>query len=224
MSEDVARRKLLSMIENGDISAEEGLRLLNAFDNASEKNQEGNHPASDKTDLSSIKSKQDQSEDEGEVEIHHLSSMSDDGKRIKKLKKWWILPFGVGLILTVVSAIWMYLGYVSKGLGWGFWLSWFPFILGILIMALSAMSSKGKWLHVRVHEKKKGSNTHINISMPLPLGAARWFFRNFGDKIPKTRNIPIDEMLTEFENGISADSPFYVKVDDEGDDVEVFIG
>jgi len=60
--------------------------------------------------------------------------------------------------------------------------------------------------------------------MPLPLGAVRWFFRNFGDKIPKTKNIPIDEMLKEFEHGISDDNPFYVKVDDEGDDVEVIIG
>lgn len=223
MSEDVARRKLLSMIENGDITAEEGLRLLNSFGNDSGENQDV-HLTSDQKNPTFPESDQDQPDDEENVEIHHLNSTSDDARRIRRLKKWWFLPFGIGLILTVVSAIWMYLGYVSKGLGWGFWLSWFPFILGIVIMALSAMSSKGKWLHVRVHEKKKGSNTHINISMPLPLGAVRWFFRNFGDKIPKTRNIPIDEMLTEFEHGISNDSPFYVKVDDEDDDVEVFIG
>jgi len=224
MSEDVARRKLLSMIENGDITAEEGLRLLNTFDRSSEEEPEVDHLASDKNDLAFSESTQNRPVNEGEVEIRHLSSTSDDARRIRRLKRWWFLPFGVGLILTVVSATWMYLGYVSKGLGWGFWLSWFPFILGIVIMALSAMSTKGKWLHVRVHEKKKGSNTHINISMPLPLGAVRWFFRNFGDKIPKTKNIPIDEMLKEFEHGISDDNPFYVKVDDEGDDVEVFIG
>jgi len=223
MSEDVARRKLLSMIENGDISAEEGLRLLNAFDNASEENQDV-HLTRTLNNSAFTKSDQDQPDNEGEMEIQHLNSTSDDARRIKRLKKWWFLPFGIGLILTVVSAIWMYLGYVSKGLGWGFWLSWFPFILGIVIMALSAMSSRGKWLHLRVHEKKKGSNTHINISMPLPLGAVRWFFRNFGDKIQKTKNIPIDEILTEFDHGISDDSPFYVKVNDEDENVEVFIG
>jgi len=106
MSEDVARRKLLSMIENGDITAEEGLRLLNTFDNASDENQDVSL-ISDKNNPAFTVSDQDQPDDEGEVEIQHLNSTSDDARRIRRLKKWWFLPFGIGLILTVVSAIWI---------------------------------------------------------------------------------------------------------------------
>ncbi|MCJ7694679.1 MAG: hypothetical protein MUO40_04555 [Anaerolineaceae bacterium] len=233
MTENVAKNKLLSMIENGDITAEEGLRLLNALsenekDDTDYEDEEYEDYAFSEQETDKIESdfqtELDPSRGQTDIDIQQLPTSSPDVKRIARLKKWWFLPFGIGLILTVISSIWMYLGYSSKGFGWGFWLSWIPFILGVVTMALSALSSKAKWLHLRIKEHKNNSKVNLNLSFPLPLGLARWFFRNFGDKIKGTRNVPIDMMLNDLDASITDDSPLYIKVDDDGDDVEIFIG
>lgn len=218
MSEDATKRKLFSMIENGDITAEEGLRLLDAIDRGSKDSENEVH---DQTisDAEVLESTGGQESDGQPLKIP-----AEELKRIKNLKRWWWLPFSVGLVLTVISAIWMYLGYSAKGFGWGFWLSWFPFIIGIVIMALSAMTSRMKWLHVKVHENKGKHKANINISLPVPFGILRWFFHNFGDKIPEVKGLPLDVLFADFDHNINSDNPLYVKVDDEGDDVEVFIG
>jgi len=221
------------MIENGDITAEDGLRLLNAFDgngkadtDYSDENYEDNVFSEYDTDEMEpdYHAESNLSENQTEVDIQQLTTSSPDAKRIAKVKRWWFLPFSIGLILTVISSIWMYLGYTSKGLGWGFWLSWIPFILGVLTMALSAFSRKAKWIHIRIKERKNNSKVNINLSFPLPIGMTRWFFRNFGDKIKATRDVPIDLMLNDLDASITEDNPLYIKVDDDGDDVEIFIG
>jgi len=218
MSEDVTKRKLFSMIENGDITAEEGLRLLDAIDRSSAAAEDETNDQTF-TDAEVLGSTGGLESDEQPLKIP-----PEELKRIKNLKHWWWLPFSIGLVLTVISAIWMYLGYSAKGFGWGFWLSWFPFIIGIAIMALSAMTSRMKWLHVKVHEKKGKHKANINISLPVPFGILRWFFHNFGNTIPKIKDMPLDVFFADFDHNINSNNPLYVKVDDEGDDVEVFIG
>ena len=225
MNENEVTRKLLSMVQNGDITAEEGLRLMNSL--PSEDPLEPDYETDTQVDSSQgigVDSAQPMEGTATEVEIVPMPIDSAEANRLKQLKKWWFLPFGIGLLLTVISAIWMFLGYSAKGFGWGFWLSWFPFVVGIAIMAISAMSSKAKWLHIRVHEKGKGKKVNVNISMPIPLGGVKWFFKNFGHKINKTKDIPVEAIISELENGIGDGNPLYVKVDDDGDDVEIFIG
>lgn len=223
MNQDEVTNKILNMVNNGDITAEEGLRLINTVSSSEAVDEENdiedeNYGSED--EVSGITTNNSM----GDVEIIQTTESPFDQERINKFKKWWFLPFSVGLILTVISSIWMYLGITSKGLGWGFWLSWIPFIIGIVIMAISALSSKSKWIHIRVREKGKGKHVNIRFSMPMPLGAAKWFIRNFSHKLKKTKELPLDEIITEIEQGITSDSPLYVKVNDDGDEVEIYIG
>lgn len=140
------------------------------------------------------------------------------------MKRWWMLPFVVGLLITVSGAIWMYSGYLANGFGWGFWLSWLPFLLGIAIVAVSFPAGKSVWLHVRIKQKEGEKPQRINFSFPLPIRIAKWGMTTFGDKIPDIKGKTAGEYSQILEN-ITPEEPFYVHVEDEnGEDVEIFIG
>ena len=221
MTDDIARKKIFDMIENGDITADEGLRLLKTFQSADE----NEIPSAFSATSESLDNLEPYNTFDTESEQHFAPS-GEEAKdmRLSHLKRWWVLPFGIGLFMTIMGAVWMYLGYESKGFGWGFWLSWLPFILGTAIMVLSWLSSKSKWLHVRIREKHGKNKFRISLSFPLPLKSTRWFFKTFGDKIPKTKGIPIDSIIDVIDNTVVDGEPFYVHVDDEDDEVEIFIG
>jgi hypothetical protein len=116
------------------------------------------------------------------------------------------------------------MGYQAKGFGFGFWISWLPFFIGIAMMAISFQSSKSVWLHVRIKQKPGESPQRINISLPLPLSLTRWAMSTFGHRIPGLKDQPVEE-YSEILRNLSPEEPFYVHIDDDdGEEVEVFIG
>ena len=151
-----------------------------------------------------------------------------EASRFNFWQRWWLLPFGIGVVLTLLGAYWMYLGYMAAGLGWGFWLSWVPFGLGVVITAVAARSRTARWLHVRVHESgsKHGNPHNINISFPLPISFGAWVLRTFGRWMPDDfQKQHLDEVLATLDKALTKDAPMHVMVnEDDGDQVEVFIG
>jgi predicted RNA-binding protein len=211
---DQSERKILEMVEQGIISAEEGLRLIDAMGAGKSGDGEVN-----KSDLEGVKvSVEDVLEPAPRISEEEL-------KRMKRLKRWWILPFAIGLLITTLGAVWMYTGYINRGFGWGFWLAWIPFIVGIFVVAVSFQTSRSVWLHVRIKQKPGESPPRISISLPLPISLAKWFMSVFGHKIPGLKDQPLGD-LSELLDHISPEEPFYVHVNDkdDGEEVEVFIG
>jgi hypothetical protein len=147
----------------------------------------------------------------------------EEQQRMKRLKRWWILPFGIGLLITVLGATWMYAGYTNRGFSWGFWLAWIPFILGIFTVAVSFQTSRSVWLHVRIKQKPGETPARISISLPMPITLAKWFMSVFGHKIPGLKDQPLGD-LSEILETISPEEPFYIHVNEDDEEVEVFIG
>ena len=211
---DQSERKILEMVEQGIISAEDGLRLIDAM--GAGKNAQGNvnNVLSEGVNVSI------------EDVLEPAPRISDEElNRMKRLKRWWILTFGIGLLITTIGAVWMYSGYINRGFGWGFWLAWIPFILGIFVVAVSFQTSRSVWLHVRIKQKPGESPSRISISLPLPISLAKWFMSVFGHKIPGLKDQPLGD-LSQLLDNISPEEPFYIHVNDEddGEEVEVFIG
>ena len=212
---DEAERKILDMVEQGDISAEDGLRLMNAMARS--------QPFTPKSSFEEgTFHEQDILTRFDEDDTGDASVSKEELARIKQIKRWWILPFGVGLLFTILGAVWMYAGYTAKGFGVGFWLSWIPFLLGVLLVAVSYQSSHSIWLHVRIRQRPGEKPERIAISLPIPISITRWFLKSFGDRIPGLREQPID--FSEVLENISPEEPFYVHVDEDGEEVEVIIG
>jgi hypothetical protein len=206
---DQAERKILDMVEEGAITAEEGLRLINAMGGSRE------ITPTQSENLEGI----DDSEQSPAPQIP-----PEERRRMNRLKRWWVLPFGIGLLITTLGAIWMYTAYGASGFGWGFWLAWFPFLLGIFVVAVSFQTSSSLWLHVRVKQKPGESPGRIAISLPLPIGLTRWVLKHFGRRIPGLKDQPLESYSEILEN-LSPEEPFYVHVNEgDGEEVEVFIG
>ena len=212
---DKAERKVLDMVEQGQVSPDEGLRLINAMKRDDEKS----------TPVESVIQSEITYIPDADAETEPPQIPEEEMDRMKRLKRWWILPFGVGLVVTILGAIWMYMGYTSAGFGFGFWLAWIPFLLGIFIIAVSFQTTHSVWLHVRVKQKPGRTPERISISLPLPIKLAKWFFSAFGSRLPGLQDQPIGDIPSILEN-LSPEEPFYVHVndDEDGEEVEVFIG
>lgn len=144
---------------------------------------------------------------------------------LKKWRRFWWIPFWVGVGITVISAALMYAAWDKGGFGFWFACTWFPFALGVLVMALAYASRTARWLHVRVHQSPGQKPQNISISIPIPLRLTAWFFRTFKGRIPHMENTGIDELIMALET-TNPDTPFYVEVNegDDGEKVEVYIG
>lgn len=145
-----------------------------------------------------------------------------------QVSNWWKAVWSLiligGAILTGFSSYWVYQGYQKAGFGWGFWLSWIPFIIGVLIMLLGATLMDSPWLHLRVRDSNSNKPHKISITMPLPLKLASWVFRVFGHYMPtEVKDMRIDEMLNEVENMLKRGEPFQVEVNDKEDGDQVYI-
>lgn len=212
---DQAEREILHMIERGELSAEEGMRLINAMGTQAQEEAAFNDA------LAEISPVTPPPEDVFEPEPHEIPE--EERRRMKRLKRWWILPFGIGLLITVLGAVWMYTGYINRGFSWGFWLAWIPFILGIFVVAVSFQTSRSVWLHLRVKQKPGEKPQRISISLPLPISLTQWLLTSFGNRVPGLRDQPLDN-YSEILKNISPEEPFYIHVNDDGEEVEIFIG
>lgn len=253
MPTDEERAQILSMIDSGQITAEEGLRLLKALEGFAELGDEITEAAGEVVPAEAQPSTVDQAEAGVSVpapaqtawqetppaseagvfeqpqpqlieQAEPESGPAQADARLKKWKNWWWIPLWIGVGITVLGGILMYLAWAANGLGFWFACAWFPFLLGVFILALAWGSRSVPWLHVRVHQKKGDWPRNIAISFPLPLRLTAWFVRAFGDRIPHMDKVNgLDQMIIALEK-VTPEQPFFVEVDEGDEKVEVYIG
>jgi hypothetical protein len=207
MTRDENKLEILKKVENGTLSIEEGSDLIGILENA------------------------DKSEKRPEIldPITPLEPMepSEKPKTPGCWKAAWSMILAGGAVLAGFAAWWVYQGYQKSGFGWGFWLSWIPFAIGILIMIAGWILMESPWLNVRVHSKDEGKKVHIVFSMPIPIKFASWVMRKFGHLMPEeVRDKGLGDIFDAWETSVKNGESFLVHVDDEKDGyhVEVSIG
>jgi hypothetical protein len=196
---DDAYLKVLQMIQDGTISAEEGARLLDAL---GQEPQSANQPTGET------------SSDEDAAVAAPVGPPS--------WARWaWVYPLAAGLGLLAVAGV--FTGLVMRD---GRQLGWLvctlpPMVLGALVMALAWWSRSARWLHVRVRDGEK----RINVSLPLPLRLAAWGVRLARPWVPQLQDTAVDELIlslaeTDIQEGILA-----VEVNEGVDEqVRVYLG
>src|SRR5258708_11480967 len=107
MASETERMHILQMIEDSQISAAEGLRLLDAL-------------AADAA--------------AGPLPAPAQSAPQAD---LEYWRRWWLLPMGVGSGVLLVGALLMYAAFQSGGLGFWFACARLAFAAGVLIIALA---------------------------------------------------------------------------------------
>src|SRR5690242_18253746 len=105
---DNERQQVLKMIEEGKISAAEGLKLMQALDEDT---------ANEQVEVVQNAAGQDRTTAGSDPEFD---------RKINRFRKLWMIPVWVGVLVTVAAAYWMYSAVQSSGLGFWFYCSWLP--------------------------------------------------------------------------------------------------
>lgn len=213
---DQERAQVLKMIEEGKITPQEGLRLMQTLEETHAEDE--------------IQVVEPETGEKSGAEAQAEWSALDADPRIARVKsaarRLWQIPLWIGISLTVLSAAGMY--WIMQGPGTNFWLYCLtlPLLLGVGIIAAAVGSQKARWIFVDVQQKPGDRPQRIFLGFPLPLKLTAWFLRNFGHYIPSLEKTNIDEVIQVVETGFSSDEPLIVNVDegDEGERVRVFIG
>lgn len=193
------RDKVLSMLEEGTIDAEQANELLEAM-----------------------------VPEDGEMVVTAVTDSSGDIPDMDKYRSFWIAPFVVLSAVTTLLAFWLRALSTNRKskLPFGFLivLSLFMFSLGLTV--LMYLSRKSTWVHVRVQEKD-GAN--IAISMPLPLSLASWavdYAREFveGEALDNLEMAATAIAAAQESFSDPSADPIVINVDDEDAKVQVFIG
>jgi len=252
MVTDSERIKILEMIEDGSITAEQGLRLLEVL---GESTQEENisldygllqsTSEADDDDESIIEPIRDLSESgvsfagpssiagniekeawNDEVENRPIEPTPPSSEEIQKWKRWWMIPLWIGSGITVIGGLLMFWAYSAGGLGFWFACAWFPFLLGVAVLALAWGSRTSPWLHVRIHQAPGQTPQKIAISLPIPVRLTAWGLRTFGHHIPNMEGTNLDEVILALKDVSKDSTPLFVDVNEgqDGERVQVFIG
>ncbi len=208
------RQQILKMVEEGKISAEQAMQLIKVLDESSVEMEviEAPRPAD-----SSEAGTDSKDENRRAAEFEDIS---------RKAWALWQIPLWVGVFITVSSSYWLFTLVQRANYGFWFYFAWFPFLLGILLIALFAGGRNSHWVYVHVEQSEHEWPRTITIGLPLPLGLASWVLRNFGHTIDDMDRTKIDQILELLSKGISSKEPVIVNVDEgeNGERVQVYIG
>ncbi len=208
------RRKILQMVADGKISAEEAATLMRAL----EEEAAAEAPSAEPEVIEAGPFFSGERSDAPEIDEVRRRANRFSGAFL------WI-----GILLTVFMAWGMFGIQQSSGLNFWFYCLSMPLTLGILMIVLGAGSRSSRWLYVNVdrsRSKDQDGPRHISLAFPLPLGFAGWFIRTFGRHIDGLKNTNVDDVVNAISMAKNMTDPLIVHVDDndDGEKVQVFIG
>jgi len=202
------RKKILQMVQDGKISAEQAASLMRAME-----------------------------EDHAEAEAEFVEAGAGSGyerdeasefEEVKsRARRVAMIPLWIGVFIAVLSAWGIYSVQQSAGVNFWFFCLLVPLLFGGLLSALGAGGESSKWLYVNVDRR----NAHdwpqnITLGFPLPLGLTAWFLRNFGQYINGMQKTNVDEIIQILDATGKSGAPLIINANDNGDGehVQVYIG
>lgn len=207
------RRKILQMVAEGKISAEEAAVLMRALDDSAEEEASAEPEVIEVGPVFGGERSEAPEIDAVRMRAHRFSSAF-----------LWI-----GILMTIFTAWWMFSIQQNAGLNFWFYCLGIPLTFGIILIALGAGSKTSRWLYVNVdrsQSRDQDGPRRISLAFPLPLGFAAWFIRNFGRHIEELRDKNLRAIADTISLAKNMTEPLIVHVDDEDDGtkVQVFIG
>lgn len=217
MSEE--RQQILQMLQAGAITADQAMDLLEALESSEP-------PQLEEPDSQDTAAPEPDYGPALEGDVIHPQ---EPPPNMDRFRRFWQIPFFICLGFLMISGLWLRSIYqASEGaISLGFVCLWSVFIFAFLLTVLAFMSRQVAWVHVRVREK---AGTRIAISLPLPLGLAKWgvqFAQGFVDDETKVTLHMASDFITAAQESMKepGSEPLMIHVDDDdGDRVQVYIG
>jgi len=196
------QKRILKMVETGQISAKEGAELLSLV---SDDQEEGSGPLSQDPQAPTA------------MEQHERDKIR------AQAQPFWLFVLFVGLLSLLLGGAIVTAMYAQGRVDAWTWLcGWFPLSVGLLVVTLAAWSRTAPCIHLRVMDR----DNHITISLPLPLGLTAVVLRIARRFVPRLRDSDIDEAMTVLGDGLRDGQPLTIEIndEDEGDHVQIYIG
>lgn len=206
------RDRVLSMVQAGKISAEEGMQLLDAM--------EGKAPSGEGSPAAAPSGKMPEAQPS--VESAAIPAMP------RRWAYYWLYVMGIGLGISLLGA--SLLAWLQALLGFTFWsvCGSLPLLVGLLTMLAAIWSVRATWFHLRITDMDDGRRSFA-ISLPLPLGVAVLALRVTRRVLPELRERPelqIDELVAALREGTLKGDRLIVDVfdHDERKRIQVSVG
>lgn len=206
---DSEREQVLKMIDEGKISAEQGLKLLQALT----EDEDAEPPALTAPEAADSGFSAGPSAPDPVIESLQ-----------RRVRLFYWVPLSGGLLLTLWMAWQMYGSVQANSTGLLFYCLQFPaLLLGIFLLSLGAASQSSRWLYLDVQQKPGQKPGHILLG--FPLNWARWLLSVFGNFIPSKEKQAAEAMMTAVHDTTGA-APLVVQVDEgsDGEKVKLYIG
>jgi hypothetical protein len=212
------RKKILQLVEEGKISAEDAASLMRALDDDSE-NAEAEVEVIQPVTGSGY---------ESDASSGSRRTAAPEFDQIKsRARRFALIPLWVGVFITVFSAWAIYAIQQSAGANFWFYCMIIPLMVGVLLVALGSGGRSSRWIYINVdrHKAKDGDGPrHITLGFPAPLGFIGWFFSTFGQNIEGMRGGKGQAIAQMMEAAMTSDEPLMINVDDDDAHVQVYIG
>ncbi len=207
------RLNVLQRMENGELSMDEAARLLSKLD-AGQSIEETAEPVAEPATLP-----------HPELVVPVVEQPASQPEKTHQRSELWLVAFVPGLLLTLSSVSWMLQGYAAAGLSWGFWLSFFPLALGVVMMWFGWEVRRARWLHLRVNQGAGNFPRVIAFSLPIPTGLMRWGMQRFGRFQSVQQVQSVATFMEDLDAAVAKDGPMHILVDDDkdGKHVELWI-
>ena len=204
------RKKILQMVEEGRISAEQAASLMKALEADADPAEPEviDAPPSVGFDASAASA----------LEFEDVKA---------RARRFAMIPLWIGVVIAVLSAWGIYGIQQSAGMNFWFYCLLFPLFLGVLLIILGAGGQSSKWLYVNVDRRNADDwPKNITLGFPLPFGLTAWFLRTFGHNIQGMKNTNVDDIIQILDTTKKSGEPFIVNVndDEDGERVQVYIG
>ena len=212
------QHRILKMVEDGKISADEAMTLIRALEQDS--------PEAEMEIVEAAPAPRRRAATEGSVEASEPSDAPEFEEVKQRARRFAMIPLWIGVGGTVLSAGLMYWAMQSSGFGFWFYCLTFPFLLGVLLVAISAGGMNARWLFVDVRQKPGERPGRITLGFPMPLGLVGWFMKHFGHHIQGVSPEQADGIAGMIKTTASSKSPLIVNAqdDEDGERVMVYIG
>ena len=213
MSSD-EQKQILKMVEDGKISADEAMKLIKAIEAT---------VAEDEVEGIGQEAAPRSGNEEGLGSEESADPVFEEVK--DRARRFAMIPLGIGVVFTVLASYWLYALVQNANYGFWFVCAWFPLMLGVLIVALSAGGMNARWLYVNVDQEPGERPQHITLGFPIPLGLLSWLLRNFGHYVRGMDRQRVENIMTLLATA-DARAPLILNVDegDRGERVQVYIG
>ena len=99
-------------------------------------------------------------------------------------------------------------------------------LLGVVIATLGLLSARAPWAHIRIETGEERWPRRIHLSVPLPLRPVGWLIRKFGRFIPALQRTVVDDVLSALSQADFKREPFIVDVHEGegGERVQIVVG